>query len=114
MPVQVLRRACSPSGRGTLRANGGVTNNGQMQFSGGFTDVYGAVTSSSGSKITVTGGGTSTFYNNVTMQSGSTFQVSTASTVSVIQSATRIALGFDLTRSITIAPLYNPVASTTQ
>jgi T5SS/PEP-CTERM-associated repeat protein len=68
------------SGRGILTANAGLTNNGQVQLSGGLTDVFGAVTSNSASKIIVSGGATATFYNNVTMNSGSEFRVSTAST----------------------------------
>ena len=57
------------SGRGVLGVTGGLTNNGQMQFSGGFTDVFGAV--SNNSRITITGGSTTTFYNDVNTTAGS-------------------------------------------
>jgi hypothetical protein len=66
------------TGRGTLSFSQCV-NNGQMQLSAGLTDVFGAVTGNSGSKVIVSGGATATFYNNVTMNSGSEFRVSTAS-----------------------------------
>ena len=66
-------------GRGTFRT-GALTNSGQMQFSGGQSDVFAALTGNSGSKVIVTGGSTSTFYNTVTMNSGSEFRVSTGST----------------------------------
>ncbi len=67
------------TGRGTLSFTQ-CTNNGQIQLSGGLSDVFGAVTGNSGSKVIVSGGATATFYNNVTMNSGSEFRVSTAST----------------------------------
>jgi hypothetical protein len=67
------------TGRGAL-ITGGLINNGQLQLSAGFTDVYGTLTTAAGSKVIVSGGSTSTFYNDVTASSGSEFRVSTAST----------------------------------
>jgi len=61
-------------------APGGLTNSGQMQLSSGTTDVHANVTSTTGSKIIVSGGSTSTFYSPLVMQSGSEFRVSTGST----------------------------------
>jgi adhesin HecA-like repeat protein len=76
------------SGQGTLIATGGLTNNGQLQLSGGNTDIYGAVTSTSGSKIAIAGGSVCTFYNNVTINSGGTFTVAAGSTAVFFGSAT--------------------------
>ncbi|MCX7427215.1 MAG: PEP-CTERM sorting domain-containing protein, partial [Planctomycetia bacterium] len=54
------------SGRGTLRAAGGLTNEGVLTLSGGFSDVYGDVTNDeTTSKIVITGGGLTTFYDDV-------------------------------------------------
>ena len=64
------------SGRGLFYADGGLTNNGQVQLSAGFTDFYGSLTSSSGSKVIVSGAGTATFYNPITLAGGSEFRVS--------------------------------------
>ena len=67
-------------GRGALIATS-MTNSGNFNLSGGFTDIYGAYTGSNSSKVTVTGGGTTTFYNPVQLNSGATIQVSQNSTV---------------------------------
>lgn len=66
------------SGRGVLIATGGLTNGGQMQFSGGFTDIHGTVVNNN--RIIVTGGSTSTFYDPVDT-SGGNITVNTNSTV---------------------------------
>jgi T5SS/PEP-CTERM-associated repeat protein len=66
------------TGTGFLYADSGLTNLGEIQFSAGFTSVYGTVTNNN--KITVSGGGTTTFYDPVVMSPGSTFQTSTNST----------------------------------
>ncbi len=54
--------------RGTLQA-AGISNTGTMQFSAGFSDVYGPVTNSK--RITITGGSTTTFYDPVNTSAGS-------------------------------------------
>ncbi|HMC10773.1 MAG TPA: dockerin type I repeat-containing protein, partial [Pirellulaceae bacterium] len=71
------------SGRGSINTNSanpaaaaGLSNNGTLQLSAGFTDIFGPVASTSGSRIIVTGGGTTTFYRNVSLAAGSNFQVS--------------------------------------
>jgi hypothetical protein len=57
------------SGRGTLIAAGGLTNQGKMQFSGGPTDIYGNVTftggTGGGEMINSGGANVVTFYGNV-------------------------------------------------
>ncbi len=53
------------TGRGTLITDGGLNNNGQLNFSGGFTDVYGDVTMTAGSTTRVLGGSTTTFFDDV-------------------------------------------------
>ncbi len=54
------------TGRGTLIADGGLINGGDLSFSGGFTDVYGDVTQSGGDgRVIVSGGSTTTFYDDV-------------------------------------------------
>ena len=68
------------SGRGTLRANAGMTNNGQLQLIGGVSDVYGNITSNSGSKIIVSASGTGIFYNPITLNAGSEFRVNAGAT----------------------------------
>jgi hypothetical protein len=83
------------SGRGTLHGNSanfytgsvlnpvldyGLKNYGVVEFSGGFSDVFGKVNNLGGSKVIVSGGSTATFYNAVTCNAGSEFRVSTAST----------------------------------
>ena len=55
------------TGRGTLIIDGaGLTNQGNVQFSAGLTDVYGTVSNSAGATIITSGGGTTTFWNDVT------------------------------------------------
>jgi hypothetical protein len=59
------------TGRGTLIVGGeGLTNNGNIGFSGGFADVFGDVTNNAGAKIIVSGGGTATFYDDVDAAGG--------------------------------------------
>lgn len=67
------------TGRGALMTSS-LSNSGQVQISAGLTDVYGPVTTNSGGKVIVSGGGTATFYNAVTMNAGSEFRVSAGST----------------------------------
>ena len=57
-------------GRGTLIVNGGLTNNGSIAFSGGYTDVYGDILNATGAKIVTSGGGTTTFYDDVNATGG--------------------------------------------
>jgi hypothetical protein len=64
--------------RGVLSVAGGLTNNGQMQFSAGVSDVLGSVTNTG--RITVTGGNTTTFHDAVDTTIGSV-TVNTNSTV---------------------------------
>lgn len=65
------------TGRGTLSVGGaGLVNNGNMAFSGGFTDVYGDVTNGASAKIVTSGGGTTTFYDDVDAITGSQMLVS--------------------------------------
>ena len=75
------------SGRGTIRT-GGLTNNGQIQLSGGATDVYGNLTGNSGSKVILTGAANASFYNPVTMNSGSEFRVNAGTTASFFANVT--------------------------
>jgi hypothetical protein len=65
------------SGRGTFIFTGGLSNDGQVSLSAGFSDVFGAVTNNAGGRIIITGGGTATFYDSVDNNTGSEFRVST-------------------------------------
>lgn len=67
------------SGRGTLIASGGLTNQGSINLSGGNTDVYGNVSNESGSSIIVSGNSTSTFFDDV-VHNGDEIRVSDGST----------------------------------
>jgi len=58
------------SGRGTLIANTGLNNEGNIAFSGGYTDVLGDVTNSGNGAIIVTGGATATFYDDLINNGG--------------------------------------------
>jgi T5SS/PEP-CTERM-associated repeat protein len=53
------------SGRGEFTAESGFVNLGSMAFSGGFTDVVGDVTNSTGALIVTSGGATTTFHEDV-------------------------------------------------
>ena len=53
------------SGRGTLIADGGLTNEGEMLFSGGFIDVFGDVAVTAGALVRVDGGSVATFHGDV-------------------------------------------------
>jgi hypothetical protein len=66
------------SGRGTISA-GTLNNNGTLQCSEGFTDVYGSVNNNN--RITVTGGSTTTFYGNISIGPVGSITVNAASTV---------------------------------
>ncbi|MBE3100271.1 MAG: PEP-CTERM sorting domain-containing protein [Planctomycetes bacterium] len=64
-------------GRGTLITGGtGLTNNGNLGFSGGFTDVFGDLANNAGAKAVISGGGTATFYDDVVIDAASQFKVS--------------------------------------
>ena len=52
-------------GRGTLIVQGGLTNEGEILWSGGFADVFGDVANTADARIEVTGGGVATFYDDV-------------------------------------------------
>jgi len=69
------------SGYGTLRT-GGLTQNGQIQLSGGSavpSAVYGSVLANTGSKTILSGNSNATFYGTVDVQSGAELRVSTGS-----------------------------------
>ena len=53
------------NGRGTLVAQGDLTNHGSIDLSGGFTDIFGNVNNDNGGSITVSGNATATFYSDV-------------------------------------------------
>ncbi|CAN5583934.1 hypothetical protein BH09PLA1_BH09PLA1_08350 [soil metagenome] len=72
-----LTNSGAVTGRGTVRA-GSVNNTGSMLFSGGITDVFGAVMNNS--QITVTGNGAATFYNNFSNVGAGNFTVTLGST----------------------------------
>jgi hypothetical protein len=67
------------TGRGTVDARAGVTNNGQIAFSGELSDFFGPITNNSGGKIIVTGLGMATFYDTVTHNAGAEIRVSAGS-----------------------------------
>ncbi|MBM4017927.1 MAG: PEP-CTERM sorting domain-containing protein [Planctomycetes bacterium] len=68
------------AGRGTLAADAGISNDGAMAFSGGFSDVHGDLANNGPGKILVSGGATATFYddvqNNASGPAGGYFRVS--------------------------------------
>ena len=53
------------NGRGQFIANGGLTNEGVMAFSGGNTDILGDVSNLAGGKIVTSGNATTTFFDDV-------------------------------------------------
>ncbi len=66
------------SGYGTLRS-GLLTQNGQIQFSGGAavpTSVYSSILATAGSKTILSGNSNATFYNTVDVQSGAELRIS--------------------------------------
>jgi T5SS/PEP-CTERM-associated repeat protein len=65
------------SGHGTLVANGGLSNEGTMAFSGG-SDVFGDVDNTANGRIVISGGSTATFYDDV-VHNGSEIRVSSGS-----------------------------------
>ncbi len=65
-------------GRGVLRTQDGLTNSGQLQISGEYTDVFGDVDNAASGSVIVTGGATATFYDDV-IHNGSLFRVSSGS-----------------------------------
>jgi T5SS/PEP-CTERM-associated repeat protein len=65
-------------GYGNL-ATGGLTNQGNIQFSAGTSSVYGTVTAATGSTISIGAGGNVTFFNNAILN-GTSFQVATGAT----------------------------------
>lgn len=54
------------NGHGTLNFTNGLSNAGQMNFSGGNSDVFGVVNSVAGSRVITSGGSTATFYDAFT------------------------------------------------
>lgn len=68
------------SGRGLL-STGSIANSGTIQFSGDFSEVFGALALLSGSKVIVSGNSTSTFYGNLTAAAASEFRVSSGTAV---------------------------------
>ena len=69
------------AGRGALYT-GGLTNNGQMAFSGGATDIHGDVALNAGSRAVTSGSGaTTTFFDDVTHNGTEIFTGAGASTV---------------------------------
>ncbi|MEM1331480.1 MAG: hypothetical protein AAGG07_13065 [Planctomycetota bacterium] len=53
-------------GRGTIRVEGVFTNQSEMAFSGGFTDIHGTFINDTTGLILTTGGGVTTFFDDVT------------------------------------------------
>jgi hypothetical protein len=74
-------------GRGTVIIGGtGLTNNGNIAFSSGITDVFGDVNNATGTAtkgITVSGNADVTFWDDITNGAGSLFKVSSGSSVTV-------------------------------
>lgn len=69
------------AGRGALYT-GGLTNNGQMAFSGGAADIHGDVTLTAGSRVVTSGGGaTTTFFDDMTHNGAEIFTGAGASSV---------------------------------
>jgi hypothetical protein len=68
------------SGRGTLITATGLANAGQLQLSGGASDIFGQVNNNSGGKVIVSGGATTSFYNAVANNAGAELRVATGST----------------------------------
>ena len=66
------------AGRGTLIVNAGLTNEGNIAFSGGYTDVLGDINNSGSGAIIVTGGATTTFFDDV-INNGSEIRTSAGS-----------------------------------
>lgn len=66
------------SGFGTLRS-GTVSNDGQIQLSGGASTLHADIVSASGSKIILSGQSNNTFYGNVDIQKGAELRFSTGS-----------------------------------
>jgi len=66
------------SGRGTLIANGGLTNQGNVGFSSGNADIFGDVTNATSGAIIASGNSTVTFYDDV-VHNGSEIRVSNGS-----------------------------------
>jgi hypothetical protein len=64
----------------TLRFNGGLTNNGRVQVSFGGAEVFGAVTTTRGGQVILSGNSDTTFYDAVDVQSGGELRVTTGST----------------------------------
>ena len=80
------------TGRGTIIADGGISNAGTITLSAGLSDVMGGtVNNLNGSKVIVTGGSTSTFYGPVSNVAGSEFRVSTNSTAVFLGDVTGLA-----------------------
>jgi len=65
---------------GTVYFNAGLTNGGQLQATFGEASVFGAVTTSSGGKIILSGNSNTTFYDDVDINSGGELRISTGST----------------------------------
>lgn len=66
------------TGRGTLIASGGLTNQGNIGLSSGTTDIFGDVNNTSGGSIIVSGNGTATFYDDL-VHNGTEIRVSSGS-----------------------------------
>ena len=67
------------TGRGTLVAPA-IDNSGQLLFSGGFTDVFAAVTSEADAQVIVSGGATGTFYEAAEFKADAELRVSAGAT----------------------------------
>lgn len=65
---------------GQLRWTGGATNAGQINVTFGTSDVHGAITTTSGGRIALSGNSDTTFYDTVDVKSGGELRVSSGST----------------------------------
>ena len=63
-----------------MRFDGGVTNDGDIAFSFGTSDVFGNLTNNAGGAVILSGNSNTTFYDNLVVSSGSEFRVSNGST----------------------------------
>lgn len=66
------------NGAGTLRS-GAFTNNGKLQFSGGFSSVLANLVSNTASKVILSGSSNATFYGTTEIKSGAELRVSAGS-----------------------------------
>ena len=83
----VLTNAGTLAGYGIFRT-GGITNNAQLQLSGGTSTILGPLTNTAAGNAIVTGGATASFYSPVVNQAGSSFLVDQGSTAAFLAPVT--------------------------